>query len=113
MALNIEVKSLKRVSVIAVQGRVDSSNSERLEQAFQSLMDQGSFHLVADLDGLEYISSAGLHILVSTLKACKRYNRGDLRLCNLSPRIAEVLELAGMTPLFEIFDNTIDAVGSF
>lgn len=113
MALNIEVKNLKRVSVVAVQGRIDSSNSDRLEKTFQSLMDDGNFHLVADLDGLEYISSAGLHILVSTLKACKRYNRGDLRLCNLSPRIVDVLELAGMTPLFEIFDNTVDAVGSF
>ncbi|MBN1935583.1 MAG: STAS domain-containing protein [Anaerolineae bacterium] len=113
MALNIEVKSLKRVNVVAVQGRVDSSNSDQLEQTFQALMDDGHFHLVADLNGLEYVSSAGLHILVSTLKACKRYNRGDLRLCNLTPRITEVLELAGMTPLFEIFDNTVDAVGSF
>jgi len=113
MALNIEVRHFKRVSVVAVQGRVDSSNADQLQKTFQSLLDEGHLNLVADLKGLEYISSAGLHVLVSTLKECKRYNRGDLRLCNLSPRIVEVLELAGMTPLFDIYDDLIEAVGSF
>ena len=113
MALSIETQNLKRVSVVSVEGRVDSSNASELDQAFKTLMDEGQFHLVVDLTGLEYVSSAGLHILVSTLKTCRRYNRGDLRLCNLKPRISEVLDLAGMTPLFEIFDDTVGAVGSF
>lgn len=113
MALNIEVRQLKRVCVVAVQGRVDSSNADQLGQAFQGAMNEDHFNLVADLKGLDYISSAGLHILVSTLKACRRYNRGDLRLCNLAPRISEVLDLAGMTSLFKIFDDTVEAVGSF
>jgi anti-sigma B factor antagonist len=113
MALDIDVRNLKRVSLVSVKGRVDSSNASELENAFQTLMEDGRFHLVADLDGLSYISSAGLHVLVSTLKACRRYNRGDLRLTNLSARIAEVFDLAGMTPLFEVYDDTIEAVGSF
>lgn len=113
MALSIEVRNLKRVSVVSIRGRVDSSNAQELQQAFDQLMDEGQFHLLADLDGLEYISSAGLHILISTLKACRRYNRGDLRLCNLVPRIAEVLDLAGMTPLFQVFNDAVAAVGSF
>jgi anti-sigma B factor antagonist len=113
MALDIDVRTLKRVSLVAVKGRIDSSNAPELENAFRSLMDDGRFHIVADLDGLSYISSAGLHVLVSTLKACRRYNRGDLRLASLSSRIAEVFDLAGMTPLFEVYDNAVEAVGSF
>ncbi len=113
MALDIDIRNLKRVSVLTIKGRVDSSNTPELESAFQTLMDNGRFRLVADLSGLEYISSAGLRVLVSTLKACKRYNRGDLRLSNLPPRIVEVLDMAGMTPLFKIFDDTVGAVGSF
>ncbi|MDY7042101.1 MAG: STAS domain-containing protein [Chloroflexota bacterium] len=113
MALDIEIRNLKRASVVTIKGRVDSSNAPELESAFQTLMDNGTFRLVADLSELEYISSAGLRLLVSTLKACRRYNRGDLRLSNIPPRIAEVLDLAGMTPLFTIFDDTVGAVGSF
>jgi len=113
MALDIDIRNLKRVSVVSIKGRVDSSNAPELESAFHSLMDNGRYRLVADLGGLEYISSAGLRVLVSTLKACRRYNRGDLRLSNVPPRIAEVLDLAGMTPLFKIFDDTVGAVGSF
>ncbi|MBC7250803.1 MAG: STAS domain-containing protein [Anaerolineae bacterium] len=111
--MDIDIRDLKRVSVITIKGRVDSSNAPELASAFQSLTDRGRYRLVADLGGLEYISSAGLRILVSTLKTCRRYNRGDLRLSNIPPRIAEILDLAGMTPLFKIFDDTVGAVGSF
>ena len=113
MALEIDVRELKRATIVAVKGRVDSSNSAELEKTFENLMDEGTFRIVVDCQGLEYISSAGLHVLVSTLKACRRYNRGDLRLCNLSDRISEVLDLAGLVPLFEIFDDAVGAVGSF
>jgi anti-sigma B factor antagonist len=113
MALDIDIRNLKRVSVVIIKGRVDSGNAPELESAFQALMDGGRFRLVADLSGLEYVSSAGLRVLISALKTCKRYNRGDLRLSNLPPRIAEVLDLAGMTSLFKIFDDAVGAVGSF
>jgi len=113
MALDIDIKNLKRVSIITIKGRVDSGNAPELESAFQTLTDKGHFRLVADLGGLEYISSAGLRLLVSTLKTCRRYNRGDLRLSNLSPRVVEVLNLAGMAPLFKVFDDAVEAVGSF
>jgi anti-sigma B factor antagonist len=113
MALDINIRNLKRVSVVTLKGRVDNSNAPELESAFQNLTGKGRFRLVADLRGLEYISSTGLRLLVSTLKTCRRYNRGDLRLSDLPPRIAEVLDLAGMTALFKIFDDTVGAVGSF
>lgn len=113
MTLDVDLKNLKRVSLITIKGRVDSSNAPELESAFQTLTGKGHFRLVADLGGVEYISSAGLRLLVSTLKICRRYNRGDLRLSSLPPRIAEVFDLAGMTPLFKIFDDTVEAVGSF
>ncbi len=114
MALDIQVENLKRVSLVKIAGRVDSSNARDLEQALQKLMAEGYYQIVADLAHLEYISSAGLHVLISTLKECRRHVMGgDLRLCNMSERIAEVLDLAGMIPLFQIFDSTVRAVGSF
>ena len=61
----------------------------------------------------EEVGSAGLRVLVSALKQARRWNRGDVRLANVSGRGRSVLELAGMDVLFTMYDSTVDAVGSF
>jgi anti-sigma B factor antagonist len=111
--MEIETKELKRVNVVEIGGRVDSTSAARLEEAFKEITGEKRFRIVVDMKDLEYISSRGLRALIATLKETRRWNRGDLRLCNVPPRIHEVLDLAGLTPLFKTYDNTVDAVGSF
>ena len=111
--MEITTKQLKRVDVVAVSGRVDSSTAPALDEVLVSIVDMGRFHICMDLENLEYLSSAGIQVLISTLKTCKRWNRGDLRLANVPPRIIEVFDLAGLTPLFNIYPNLAEAVGSF
>ena len=111
--MEITAKQLKRVDVVAVGGRVDSSTAPDLDEVLRSIVDAGRFRICMDLENLEYLSSAGIKVLISTLKACKRWNRGDLRLANMPPRIVEVFDLAGLTPLFKIYPNVVEAVGSF
>ena len=62
---------------------------------------------------VEYMSSAGLRVLINTQKTCKRYNRGELVLACVPKRIYEALELAGFVPLFKFFDDVTSAVGHF
>jgi anti-sigma B factor antagonist len=111
--MEIQHKQYTRVDLIEVSGRVDSTNAARLEEAFKGITADKRFHIVVDMQNLEYMSSRGLRALIATLKECRRWNRGDLRLCNVPARIQEVLDLAGLTPLFKTFDNAVDAVGSF
>ncbi len=111
--MDIQVKQHKRVDYVEVSGRVDSNNAGRLEETFNDITEAKRFRIVVDMQNLEYISSRGLRALIATLKETRRWNRGDLRLCNVPARIQEVLDLAGLTPLFRIFDNSVDAVGSF
>ncbi len=111
--MEIRTKQLKRVSVVQVGGRIDSNSAANLEEALKAIIEAKRFHIVVDMQGLEYICSRGLRALITTLKETRRWNRGDLRLCNAPHRIKEVLDLAGLTPLFRIYDNTVDAVGSF
>lgn len=111
--MEITAKHLKRVDVVTVSGRIDSSTAPDLDKVLTSIMDAGRFRICLDLKGLEYVSSAGIKVLISTLKTCKRWNRGDLRLANMPPYIAEVLDLAGLTPLFKVYSNLAEAVGSF
>ena len=111
--MEIKTKELKRVDVVEIQGRVDSSNASQLEDAFKAITTAGRFRIVVDMEQLEYISSRGLRALISTRQETRRWNRGDLRLCNMPTRIKEVFDLAGLTPLFNIYDNAVDAVGSY
>jgi anti-sigma B factor antagonist len=111
--MEITHKTLKRVDLVAVSGRIDSSTAPELEAALRAINDAGRFRIVLDMTDLEYTSSAGLRVLVTILKSCRRYNRGDLRLAGMSERVVGLLELAGLDVLFKIYSNTAEAVGSF
>jgi len=111
--MEITTKQLKRVDVVTVSGRVDSSTAPELDKVLRSITDAERFRICLDLKDLEYLSSAGIKVLISTLKTCKRWNRGELRLANVPPYIAEVFDLAGLIPLFKLYPNLVEAVGSF
>lgn len=110
--MEVTVTEMNRVDLITVNGRVDSSNASQLGEKLNQQIDTGSVNLVVDLSGVEYMSSAGLRELVAGLKRVKK-DGGDLRLCNPSDRVREVLDLAGLSTIFEIYDNQVAAVGSF
>ncbi|MCC6190505.1 MAG: STAS domain-containing protein [Anaerolineales bacterium] len=110
--MEIATQDFKRVAVMAVSGRVDSATAPELESKLRELVDAGKTQIVLDLRNVEYMSSAGLRAMVSTLKAVKRVN-GDLRLANPSPRVEEVLRLAGLTSIFSIHPSQEEAVASF
>jgi anti-sigma B factor antagonist len=110
--VEIKIEQFKRADLIEVSGRIDSSNASELEDAFNSITNDGRYNLVLDLSGIEYMSSAGLRAMVAALRECKKH-RGDLRLANPSPRMKEVLELAGLDAVFTIYNDTTAAVGSY
>ena len=110
--MNIETRELKHVTVVKVSGRVDSLTAPDLEKALQELMDTNHNQIVLDLQDTDYMSSAGLRVLVASLKAAKK-NGGLLRLAQPSSRVHEVLDLAGLTPVFDVYPDVVEAVGSF
>ena len=110
--MKIETRELKHVDVVKVSGRVDSATAPDMEKALQGLVDSDRSQIVMDLQEVDYMSSAGLRVLVSMLKAARK-NGGDVRLAQPSQRVKEVLNLAGLTPVFQIHTDLVEAVGSF
>jgi len=110
--LAISTEAYKRVDLITVVGRIDSSTAPQLDDVLKGLMDDGRHNLVLELAEVAYMSSAGLRALVAALRECKK-NRGDVRLANLSERVQEVLHLAGLDEMFQTYDDVTAAVGSF
>lgn len=106
-------KAYKRYTILRVSGRIDADTAPSLEKQLNKVLSKGQYHVVVDLGQVDYISSAGLRVLVSALKKCRRYNRGDVRLAGLSARIKEAFQLVGFDKLFQIFGSVEDAAGSF
>jgi len=109
----IQHTELKRCDVINIKGRIDSATAPKFAEVVNEIIEAGRFHIVFDMDGVDFISSAGLRVLIGTQKTCKRYNRGEVVLAAVPETIMASLELAGFTPLFKIFKNAVSAVGNF
>jgi anti-sigma B factor antagonist len=99
--------------MVKAKGRVDSYTAPQLADAFNQITDAGRYRLVFDMSELDFLSSAGLRVLINTQKNCKRYNRGELVLVQIPENIYAALDLAGFIPLFRIFPDVLTAVGSF
>jgi anti-sigma B factor antagonist len=111
--MEVTTKQLKRCDLVEATGRIDSNTAPQLGEAFDAISEAGRFRIVFDLSGVNFISSAGLRVLINTQKTCKRWNRGELVLANVPQRVREALDLAGFVPLFKLFDDVVEAVGSF
>jgi len=111
--MEISTSQYKHCDVVKVTGRVDSATAPQLAEAITRINDQGRYKLVMDFTDVSFISSAGLRVLIATLKNCRRYNRGDLVLASMPENIHSVFDLAGFTAIFKIHDDVLSAVGSF
>lgn len=103
----------KRCDVVKVDGRIDSASAPELHEVFNKLLEDNKFHIVFNMENVSFISSAGLRVIISTQKNCRRFNRGELVLTNIPENIMAALDLAGFTQLFQIFDSEVAAVGNF
>jgi len=103
----------KHCDLVKVSGRVDSLTAPRLAEELNKIAGSGRFKIVIDLSGVQFLSSAGLRVLISTQKNCKRYNRGEVMLACVPENILAVFELAVFITIFKIFDDVTAAVGEF
>lgn len=110
--VDINVSDSGNATVVGVTGRVDSMNANVFGEGMASPIDEGNTKIVLDLSGLEYMSSAGLREIVGSLKKARR-DSGDIRIGAPSDRVREVLEMAGLDTIVQIFDSVAEAVDSF
>jgi len=111
--MEISNTQFKHCDLVSVKGRIDSATAPQLSDALDALTKTaGRYHIVIDLSGVNFISSAGLRVLIATQKECKRYNRGEVALAAVPPKVQSALELAGFDALFKIYKDTLSAVGS-
>jgi anti-sigma B factor antagonist len=111
--MNISITDLKHCSLVKLSGRIDSASSPQLQEEVDKVLSKGQHKIVFDLAGVEFMSSAGLRVLVITQKNCRKHGHGELVLAATPQNIMAALELTGFVPLFKFFDDPLVAVGSF
>jgi anti-sigma B factor antagonist len=89
------------IVVLAVEGRLDSNTSDQFEKQLLSMVEQGDMRFVLDFGGLDYISSAGLRVLLKAAKELKK-REGRLCLCALRDYVREVFDMSGFTAFLPI-----------
>jgi anti-anti-sigma factor len=110
--MEVTTKQLRRCDLVTAKGRIDTATVKTLAQALREIKEAGRYKIVLEMKEITYISSAGLSELIDTQNTCKQH-RGALVLAEVPLRIKEVFDLAGLTPMFKIFDSQVEAVGSF
>lgn len=105
--MQISEHRTSNVVVVAPAGRVDSTTSAALDAHLVALGRAGERRLVIDFSSVDYISSAGLRVMLALAKRT-RDTGGQLALAALGDSVRQVFELAGFLPLFAV-DATRDA----
>jgi anti-anti-sigma factor len=93
-----------QVAVVAPVGRIDANTSGDLERTLFRRLAAGETRMVIDMSGIDYVSSAGLRVLLRAANTV-REKRGRLVLCSLGRSVREVFDLAGLMPVFTIEDS--------
>ncbi|MBP1928858.1 anti-anti-sigma factor [Methanolinea mesophila] len=100
-----------QVEVVKVEGRIDASSAPGMEAAINAPLERGVKKIVVDLSGVEYMSSAGLRVLLASLKKVRSLG-GEMRLAGMQPFVKEVFDMTGFSRLFSVSATVEEAVKS-
>ena len=110
--LSIETDNTQSVSVMKVRGRVDSDTAPELDNALSKLLKDNRNKIVLNLQGVDFLSSAGLRAMVKALKGAQN-SGGDVRLASVSEPIEVILRTVGMMQMFKMFSTSEEAAAGF
>jgi anti-sigma B factor antagonist len=110
--LSIETDNTQSVSVMKVTGRVDSETAPELDNALSKLLNENKNKIVLNLQGVDYLSSAGLRAMVKALKGAQK-SGGDVHLASVSEPIEGILRTVGMMQMFKMYSTNEEAASGF
>jgi anti-sigma B factor antagonist len=101
-----------KVTLVNVGGSLDSQTAPRFDEKLRNEIDRGGLRIVCNMSKLEYISSAGLGVLIG-INAALAKKKGELKISSMNDKIRKIFTLLGFINLFKIYNSDDDAVESF
>ena len=102
--MEISQKEENGIVFIAIKGRLDAESSPEAEKVVKDVLEGQTSRLLFNLGALEYLSSAGLRVLLSASKEMRR-KEGKIVLCALNEFVKEIFEVSGFQSLIPIADS--------
>ncbi len=111
--MDLKTKKVKNVIVIYLSGRLDVHLSADVEKEINKIIsDEQNCNLLLNLNDVEYMSSSGLRIFVSTMRILKESKR-RLALCNMNAAVKKIFEVVELMDMFDIYESEEEALKSF
>ena len=110
--MDISTRMQGNVTIVRVAGSLDSNTSPQAQQAFDAVIANGGTKVAVDCTALDYISSAGLRVLLGTVKRLGAAG-GGLRLFGLNDTVREVFDISGFSTILAVFPAEAGALSGF
>jgi len=112
MTLDLSDRTIDDVTIVNLDGKMNTSTSPDADAYLSHLIVGGSNKLLLNMLGVDYISSSGLRVVLSTGKKLGAMG-GKLAFCSLNPSVGEVFRVSGFNSIFPVFDSEEEALNSF
>ena len=110
--MKIETRESQGIQIVAFEGNLDTNTSPEAESKINELIDAGKQQLLVNFEQLNFISSAGLRVLLATVKKLNA-SSGDLRICALNATVQEVFDISGFVTILSVKSTEEEALSSF
>ncbi|MBT8371890.1 MAG: STAS domain-containing protein [Deltaproteobacteria bacterium] len=107
----MEINSNEKNGIVSIiiKGRLEADSSPEAEKVVREVLRGPTTRLLFNLSGLEYLSSAGLRVVLTAAKEMKRRD-GKIVLCSLNEFVKEIFEVSGFQSLIPITDSVESGV---
>jgi anti-sigma B factor antagonist len=110
--MNITTTNIESVSVVRLEGNLDTNTSTDAQGSLNQLIDGGASKVLVNFASVDFVSSAGLRILLATAKKLSG-SGGNLRISNLNETVSEVFEISGFSTILDVFGSEEEALRGF
>lgn len=111
MQFSVEVRAEGSWSVVDVHGEIDLSTAPKLRARIVELVAEGRNRIVANLEGVEFMDSTGLGVLMGALRRVREQD-GELVLVCTNRPVLRILDLTSLDKVFHIYDSVDAAIAS-
>ena len=98
-------------TVVEVSGEIDVYTAPKLREALLNLVESGNYRLIVDMEGVEFLDSTGLGVLVGGLKRVRAHD-GAIDIACTQGRILRIFKITGLSNVFAIYDTVDDALAA-
>ncbi len=109
VGLQIQLEEIEHRVILRLDGRIDAATTPILERKVQMLIDENHTHLLLDFSQVDYLSSAGMRLLLSVAKKLKA-KKGHFVLFSLGDEVSEIIKMAGFDKILHICLNEKEAL---